>query len=221
VPSRRPTLVALFIATAFLAASGGSAGAARLIGSRDVVDNSLKSIDIKNDTLRGKDIHNGALTARDFSGPPPAGATPNATYTWTINFTENGDDGGGPGGTRQPLLTSNTKMPAGAHLQGVDIEATGDFTRCSAGGADLSVAPASVDAWAGGGGLGGAQFYGDVTTARALTLGDAQLRPDGPTKLAVSVCYDEQSNELALPSFTLTLTFTLTKLNNPPATEFN
>lgn len=217
MPKCGSTPFVLLIVIALLASAGGGAVAARLMGSRDIADNSLKSVDVKNGTLRGKDVQDGALTAADFSGPPPAGARSNATYEWTATFTATGD----PSTGSDPLVTSADALPASAHLQGLDIDVTGDFSRCVAG-ADLSVKPVRAGAWGTGGGLAGASFWGGQSGPRQLQVGEVQSRPDGTTRLGVhAVCWDADSDEVAVPSFTLTVRFTLTKLTAPRAIELN
>ena len=54
---------------------GGSempaAAAARLFGSADIRDNSLRSVDIRDQTITGADVKDKSLTADDFSGVLP------------------------------------------------------------------------------------------------------------------------------------------------------
>src|SRR5947207_1868328 len=56
-PSMIVALVALFVAL------GGSSYAALRVGSRQIKDNSVRSVDVRNGTLRGRD------SARDAYGP--------------------------------------------------------------------------------------------------------------------------------------------------------
>lgn len=60
MPHRHPTPLVLLIVTGLLAATSGGAVAARLIGTRDVADNSLQSRDVKNRTLHGRDVQTAA-----------------------------------------------------------------------------------------------------------------------------------------------------------------
>lgn len=51
----------------FLVLTGGVAYAASTIGSADVIDNSLQSVDLKNNDVRGADIRDGGITDRDLA----------------------------------------------------------------------------------------------------------------------------------------------------------
>lgn len=76
--SRRNLVPAALLGAALVAAGGTGAVADQLIGSRDVANGSLRSIDIMNQTLasrdikdgtiRGVDVQDGSLTAADFEG---------------------------------------------------------------------------------------------------------------------------------------------------------
>jgi hypothetical protein len=64
------SLIALFVAL------GGSSYAALRVGSRQIVNNSVRSNDIRNNNVRSIDVRNGSLLARDFkAGQLPRGAT--------------------------------------------------------------------------------------------------------------------------------------------------
>jgi hypothetical protein len=55
------------IATAALfIALGGTSYAVLRVGSRDVMNNSLRSVDVRNNSLRSRDIHDRTLRARDL-----------------------------------------------------------------------------------------------------------------------------------------------------------
>lgn len=210
---RRPTLIVLLIVTALLASAGGGAVAARLIGSRDVADNSLRSVDVRDGTLSGKDVRNGGLTAANFRGPPPAGARANKTYTWTATFTETGD----PSNGSVPLVTSTDRLPAGAQIRGLDIDVDSDFFRC--GELYIAVNPVAVEGWHQPSALAVADAY-DGRIRRSI--GDVQLRPDGSTPLgAYAQCWDEEGDLVAVPSFTVTFQFTVTRLTRPESVEFD
>lgn len=63
-------LLALFVAL------GGSSYAAIKVGSRQIVNNSVRGTDIRNNDLGTRDIRNGSLLTQDFkAGQLPAGAT--------------------------------------------------------------------------------------------------------------------------------------------------
>ena len=80
IPRRGAAIVAAAAVAAGLAGVG-SATAASLIGSGDVINNSLKSKDVRNGTLKQKDLSKGVRTKLDAAGAPgpvgpagPAGA---------------------------------------------------------------------------------------------------------------------------------------------------
>ena len=52
--------------TALFIALGGTSYAVLRVDSREVVNNSLRSVDVRNDSLRSRDIHDRTLRARDF-----------------------------------------------------------------------------------------------------------------------------------------------------------
>src|SRR5690606_37716160 len=47
-------------------AVAGTATAAKLIGSKQIRNNSIRSIDVRNNSLTGKDIRNNSLTGKDI-----------------------------------------------------------------------------------------------------------------------------------------------------------
>lgn len=65
---RRPSPALVLAAIAVVLSVGGSAVAARLVGSRDVRDDSLTTRDIKDRSLTGTDIKSNSLTGRVVSG---------------------------------------------------------------------------------------------------------------------------------------------------------
>lgn len=83
-PSLAVSVLALVVAT------GGTSYAAAMIGSRDIVNDSVRSVDVKNSTLRSLDVRNGTLRKRDLrfdpTGPQgPAGpAGPAGTSRWVL-----------------------------------------------------------------------------------------------------------------------------------------
>jgi hypothetical protein len=54
------SVMALFVAL------GGTSYAALRVGSREIVNNSVRSADLRNDNVRGQDIHNGAIASADL-----------------------------------------------------------------------------------------------------------------------------------------------------------
>jgi len=67
-----PALVVAFIA--LFVAGAGTATAARLIGGKEIRNNSVTGKDIRNSSLGNRDVKNGSLLRRDFKGGQlPAG----------------------------------------------------------------------------------------------------------------------------------------------------
>jgi len=63
---RRPSLGTILGALALFVALGGPSQAARLFGSGDIKNNSIRSADVKNRSLRGTDVKNNTLTGRQI-----------------------------------------------------------------------------------------------------------------------------------------------------------
>jgi hypothetical protein len=71
---RRPSAPLIVSSLALVVATGGTSYAAMEFGTRDIKDDSLRSIDIKNETVRSRDVRNDSLKAEDFrQGSLPAG----------------------------------------------------------------------------------------------------------------------------------------------------
>ena len=93
---RRPSPSMAVSVLALVVASTGTSYAAGLIGSDDVRNNSIKSVDVKDNNLKGRDVKNGSigsmdvrdesLKARDFApGQLPAGAQgPAGVGRWAL-----------------------------------------------------------------------------------------------------------------------------------------
>ncbi|WP_159081255.1 hypothetical protein [Nocardioides sediminis] len=93
---RRPSPSMAVSVMALVVASTGTSYAAGLIGSDDVRNNSIKSVDVKDNNLKGRDVKNGSigsmdirdesLKARDFApGQFPAGAQgPAGVGRWAL-----------------------------------------------------------------------------------------------------------------------------------------
>lgn len=93
---RRPSPSMAVSVMALVVASTGTSYATGLIGSDDVRNNSIKSVDVKDNNLKGRDVKNGSigsmdirdesLKARDFApGQLPAGAQgPAGVGRWAL-----------------------------------------------------------------------------------------------------------------------------------------
>jgi hypothetical protein len=62
----RLTFANVFASIALFVALGGASYAAIRVGSKQIVNNSIRSQDIRNNSVRSKDIRNGSLLAGDF-----------------------------------------------------------------------------------------------------------------------------------------------------------
>lgn len=83
----------------------GTAYAAGSIGSRQVIDNSLRSIDVKNDNLTGTDLKNGSLGTPELSGATINGLLPRAGSSGGGGNVVDTDDSDG----YQPLINSEVR----------------------------------------------------------------------------------------------------------------
>jgi hypothetical protein len=71
---RSGPVVAVGVVVALLAASGGTAFAAAKVTSKNIKNNTIKSVDVKNGTLTGKDVKNSSLTGKDVKNSSLTGS---------------------------------------------------------------------------------------------------------------------------------------------------
>ena len=76
--SKRPSPAMVVALIALFVALGGTSYAALRIGSKQIVNNSIRSIDVRDNTLRGKDVADNGLTGRDIV-ESTLGTVPSAT----------------------------------------------------------------------------------------------------------------------------------------------
>lgn len=222
-------IAALSLAVIVVASAGTGAVAQRLIGSKDVADNSLTSKDIKNSTLTGKDVKDGSLTAADIGGGAPQGATgpagpsgpagaqgpkgdtgpvgpqgskgdvgpeggaPDEVLRWDVAFTQNG---AGAGGDYRGVVvaTGSQSIPKYSELKALDLQVEGDFSSCT------NTVSVSI--------LVGDQYLGSAYREDfplSIDMDDLVVRSAAPLRVR-AYCRDG-SGFLAIPSFTLQLTF--------------
>jgi len=87
-------------AGALVLSVGGTATAAALLGSRDIKNDSLRSVDVRNETLRGVDVRNHSLRLREL--------------TRSAHQQLQGEDGAtGPAGPQGPAGREGPQGPAG------------------------------------------------------------------------------------------------------------
>lgn len=200
-------LVAL-VAMLGVSAGGGAAVASQLIGSKEIANGSIRSVDVHNHSLKSVDVRGGLA-------PVPT------AYEWTSSFTADGtlgliDDGRG----YVPLYVSDRTLPARAHVQGVDVSVTGDFSGCKYPSLMVGVfrpAGSFNKPWGYFDTVGQVDGLKGEEAARRISVDDVQLRADKPSRLAVVVIcytYDDATDEYSaqpVPSFTATMAFTVTR----------
>jgi len=87
-------------AGALVLSVGGTATAAALLGSRDIKNDSLRSVDVRNETLRGVDVRNHSLRLREL--------------TRSAHQQLQGEDGAmGPAGPQGPAGPEGPQGPTG------------------------------------------------------------------------------------------------------------
>jgi hypothetical protein len=128
----RLTYANVMATVAVFLALGGSSYAALRVGSRQLVDNSVRTKDIRNNDVRSKDVRNSTLLKRDFKpGQLPAGPTgPRGLQGLKGDKGDRGDPGISGlqrvGGTTTPTNTTSPKFapvqcPAGKEILSVEV----------------------------------------------------------------------------------------------------
>lgn len=103
--------IILLVALAIFIASATAAGAASLIDSSDIKNNSIKGKDVRNSTLTGKDVRNGSLSSSDFSGSVTGPAGPRGATGPQGPKGDKGDKG-------DPGPYPDDTLPAGHTIRG-------------------------------------------------------------------------------------------------------
>ncbi len=100
-------------------ALGGSSYAALKVGSKEINDGAVRSVDLRNNDVRGKDVRNGTLTGRDVKPNGIAGGSINESRLGKVPSAAGADRVGGR--TADEL---RVRCPAGTILKvGVCFEA--------------------------------------------------------------------------------------------------
>ena len=172
----RKKVVTACVATALLAGGGSSAVAAKLITSKDVRNNTLRSIDIKNRSIALKDLTTGTqrlIQRRNSPGSPggPGG--------------RGGNGPSGPTGGSGP--TGNTGPAAGASEQRITaltgaFTATNDSVSMTADGVEFGP---YADAGVAGGSLYYSGFNGRTLAEISTLVYRARYRAESNPDLAV------------------------------------
>jgi hypothetical protein len=236
-------LVASGAAALVVCAAAGGAGAAGLIGSRDIANDSIRSVDLKDGTLAGRDVRDGSLSGSDFAqelpvgepgptgpmgqpgptgSPGPPGALgsdsvgPDKVFTWTGHY----DADGRIGDFDSPLMTSADTLPPHSMVRGNSFSVTGDHSSCT-GGFAVWVTPENASfGWLVAEDWDRYEFVGP-RTHRALT-DQIITNASSPTPLHLqAACGNTQAGDLPVPSFDFTVTFSVTQLAAPPTTTMN
>jgi hypothetical protein len=134
-------LLALFIAL------GGSAYAAEKIriGSAQIIDNSVRSVDLRNNDVQSADVRDGSLLAADFApGQLPEPPSAFATFRDSFDLVT---------GANQSVPVASLAVPAGRYAifaklyTGVPISGLSETIRCRlAAGADFDNSIVNHDA---------------------------------------------------------------------------
>jgi hypothetical protein len=178
------------------------AGAAGLIGSKDIADDSIRSVDIKNGTLAGRDVKDGSLTAGDVAGGLKTRTGPDRVVTWAGAFTANSSSG-----NAGPLVTSVDTIPANSLVRGLALDFTGNTSACSSFTVDVRVPSVDDSTIASAYGPNGAnQYYDDVITTQDSGT---------PVEIFASCAGGSQ-----VPSFDFTIRFAITQLATAPSGTF-
>lgn len=184
------------------------AGAAGLIGSKDIRDDSIRSVDIKNGTIAGRDVKDGSLTTDDVAGGLKSRVGPDRVVAWSGTYDGNGANDG-----ETPLVTSSDTIPANSLTRGLQLTVTKTSSACADNlsviarvhsvqpGQELVIASGMVSPNPPG-------SYG--STYEAVT----PLTTDVPLEI-VAECYDGN-----VPSFDFTVTFSITQLDDAPTGTF-
>ena len=111
-PAMVVALIALFVAL------GGTSYAALRIGSKQIVNNSIRSIDVRDNTLRGKDVLNGGLTGKDVANDSLTGADIFETSLGTVPTAVNATNASTLGGKSVTDLTVHCPTDTPYHYAG-------------------------------------------------------------------------------------------------------
>src|SRR5690349_4208482 len=187
--TRSRSLIGLGLAALAICSAAGGAGAASLIGSKNIADDSIRSVDIQDGTISDRDVRDGSLTTADFGddapsgapgpagptgspgptgpdgptgGPGPGAVGPDQALTWFGGYTADGSDG-----TTGPLVISTQTLPASSLVRGVKLSATVDRTSC-VNGMVLTLRPVGADV--GDGQMASRHFYNQ--SDESLRLGE-------------------------------------------------
>lgn len=124
MPARSRLAIGAGLAALLVCSATVGAGAAGLIGSRDIADDSIRSVDIKDGTLAGRDVKDGSLTADDVAGGLKTRTGPDRVVTWNGTFA-------GSGATDAPLVVSSDTIPANSLVRGLDLTVAGNTSSCT------------------------------------------------------------------------------------------
>ena len=186
------------------------AGAAGLIGSKDIRDDSIKSVDIKNGTLAGRDVKDGSLSVRDFGDTLPS----TEVATWSGTYTSDGSTGG-----TTPVVISTDTVPANSLLGGMKFTVTADDSTCTRNFL-VWVAPQSLAA-------DGQLFIAARSVHKAeetvieTSYGEVTSSPDSAEPMAILAACADDSGDISVPSFDFTVKFSITQLDSSSPMTFN
>lgn len=206
--SRPAALVSGFavaVAAAVLATSTGTAAVAkRLIDSVDVADESLTGQDVRDGTLTAADL-DPAITQGGSGGPGP-----DQVLRWQVNYTS---DGGSGQENQARFAVSTDTIPAHTRVEAVDVEVTGDFSACG-GYQDLAFTLENA-------GYRPLFAFTDNSSRTSPEPFSIEQLEDARTEdEAVPVALYGSCGQAPMPDFQATVTFQLTRLDEPVTGAF-
>jgi len=111
---RMPIAIALGIATILALGSTGTAVANHLIGSKDIKNNSIHSVDIHDGTIKPRDLSPAVLAATSPQGPKGDSGLQGAYYS--VAFYDVGDTNAGAIATVACKLPTDTAVSGGVQV---------------------------------------------------------------------------------------------------------
>lgn len=220
----------LVVATAILLVGTGGAVATDLVGSRDIRNDSVRSVDVKDGTLGMRDLNRHTRAALSRPGPAgedgatgptgdtgpqglagapgpqgPAGPAgtgmPHEVAEWTASYQGDGSTGKGPGTNRMVALdTSTDSVPALAFIEGLSGTLRGEFSNCGTAGVSVNLHDTVPHETLASWTYQDGEFLG-------MSVGQAGITET--SKLEVTgECHDyARGVDLPMPSFELSVTF--------------
>lgn len=234
---------ALALAGVVVASASTGAVAQRLIGSKDVADNSLTGKDVKDSSLTSKDVKNGSLTAADIMGGLPAGVAGPAGpagpqgVQGPVGATgargPQGEPGPAGGGPDEVLGWNATFTSNGSKANGSQFLTVATSSESIPEGTEVKLVDYDIQGdfsscqWASVA-LRQGHTYLAVFNQTAAYGADVNNATDSYTRVAhnaapltIGAYCDSSSESLPIPSFTASLTFQTVAVDRTVTRQFN